>query len=113
MSFQHRIGPNFKEPKITNGTRRGLLHMGRVKQLPCVCCGAYPPSDAHHCKSPGYKGNEHSMQRDDFKTIPLCKNHHQGPEGYHTQKETWHATYGKDWEYLAVVADALAGELNK
>ena len=39
------------------------------------------------------------------------KNHHQGPEGYHTQKATWEAEFGKDHEFLAVVADMLAGEL--
>lgn len=107
MSLAHRFkGPlGQKTGKPKNGTAAGLLHMRRVKELPCVICNRPPPSDAHHCKSDG-------MLRDDFKTIPLCKNHHQGPEGYHTQKATWEARFGKDHEFLAVVADALAGELN-
>jgi len=112
MSFQIRAEPNFKESKIVNGTAAGRRHMGRVKMLPCVCCGAHPPSDAHHCKSRGYKGNPEIMMRDDFKTIPLCKNHHQGAEGYHTSKSTWEATFGPDHEYLPVVAAMLAGEWN-
>ena len=94
-----------KEGKPRNGTAAGLRHMGRVKQLPCVCCGKPGPSDAHHCRSNG-------QLRDDFKTVPLCKNHHQGPEGYHTQKETWERLYGPDTDYLAAVSDQLAGEFN-
>ena len=97
------LGP--KPGKPTNGTAKGLRHMRRVKQLPCVCCGKPGPSDAHHCKAGG-------MARDDLKTIPLCKNHHQGPEGFHTQRATWEATFGQDSDYLPVVADMLAGEFN-
>lgn len=103
MSFQKWTGPNFKPPKIKNGTAAGIRHMGRVKMLPCVICNAPPPSDAHHCRSGG-------QLRDDFKTIPLCKNCHQGPSGYHDAKATWEATNGLDTEFLAVVADMLAGE---
>ena len=74
--------------------------MHRVKQLPCMCCGAYPPSDAHHCRSNG-------QLKDDFKTIPLCKNHHQGAEGYHTSKRKWEAQYGPDTGFLCSVRAML------
>lgn len=94
-----------KEPKPVNGTAKGLRHMGRVKQLPCIICGHPPPSEAHHCRSD-------FMARDDFKTIPLCKPCHTGPQGYHTAKETWEAENGPDHSFLAAVEDALAGELN-
>ena len=115
MNLAHQFkGPlGQKTGKPRTGTAGGLRHMRRVKQLPCMICDRPPPSDAHHCQSTGYKGDSGKMARDDFKTIPLCKNHHQGPEGYHTQKSTWEAAFGKDHEFLAVVADALAGELNK
>ena len=103
MSFHRWTEPHFKPPKIKNGTAAGLKHMGRVKHLPCVICGAHPPSDAHHCRSNG-------QARDDFKTIPLCKPCHLGPKGYHSAKETWEAENGPDTDYLAVVADMLAGE---
>ena len=105
MNLTGRIGLGQKQGKPVNGTRAGLLHMRRVKQLPCVCCGRSAPSDAHHCRSKG-------QLRDDFKTIPLCKNHHQGAEGYHTQKSTWEAEFGPDTDYLDAVADQLAGEFN-
>ena len=94
-----------KQPRPKNGTAGGLKHMRRVKMLRCVICHKPGPSDAHHCRSDG-------MARDDYKTIPLCKNHHQGPEGYHTQKATWEAQNGMETDYLAVVADMLADEFN-
>ena len=105
MNLTGKPPPGPKQPKIVNGTRRGLLHMRRVKTLPCVVCGASAPSDAHHCRSDG-------MARDDFKTISLCKSCHQGQHGYHNAKETWEGANGKDYEFLPVVADMLAGEWN-
>ena len=95
-----------KAPKPKNGTAAGIAHMGRVKGLRCVGCGAHPPNDAHHCTGDG-------MARDDFKTIPLCHSCHRGQDGYHNRKATWEATYGKDYHYLPVVADMLAGEFNE
>lgn len=94
-----------KPPKASTGTAKGRAHMGRVKALRCVICHAPPPSEAHHCRSGG-------MARDDFKTIPLCIPCHRGPNGYHARKATWEAENGPDHEYLAVVADMLAGELS-
>lgn len=82
-------------------------HMARVAQLPCVCCGARPVH-VHHCKSGRY-GQRKSSDRE---TIPLCWNHHLGPEGFHTSQREWEATYGPDTDYLPVVADMLAGQFN-
>jgi len=98
------LGP--KSPKPTCGTAAGFRHMGRVKMLPCVVCLRPGPSDAHHCRSDG-------MARDDFKTIPLCKECHQGQHGYHNAKASWEDANGKDYEFLPVVADMLAGEWNE
>jgi hypothetical protein len=95
----------FKMDRPRNGTPAGIAHMMRVKALRCVVCHRPGPSEAHHCRSGG-------MARDDFKTIPLCVNCHRGPHGYHTRKRTWEAENGPDHEYLAVVADMLAGELS-
>lgn len=94
-----------RAPKPVNGTKAGRDHMGRVKALPCVVCLHPGPSEAHHCRSDG-------MARDDFKTIPLCFWCHRGPRGYHAEKASWEERHGKDHEFLAVVADMLAGEWN-
>ena len=79
----------------------GLAHMGRVKGGPCVCCGAPPPSEAHHCRSGG-------MNRDDMKVIPLCQPCHTGPNGRHGNAKAWHAKYGPDYGFLPMVEKALA-----
>ncbi|QDP67214.1 MAG: hypothetical protein GOVbin7368_5 [Prokaryotic dsDNA virus sp.] len=86
--------------RASEAGREGLAHMLRVKALPCVICGAPPPSEAHHCRSGG-------MARDDMATIPLCKRHHTGSEGYHTMKRTWEARYGPDHGFLPLVRRLL------
>jgi len=87
----------------------GLAHMARVKALPCVICGAPGPSDAHHCISGRYGARKAS----DFETVSLCAHCHRYPypNAIHSGKESWEARNGKDYEYLPVVADMLAGEL--
>ncbi len=98
-----------KAPKPERGTPAARKHLARVKALPCVICAAPGPSDAHHCIS----GRYGSRKVSDFQTIPLCKLCHQdGPEAIHRNKGAWEARNGLDHEFLAVVADMLAGELN-
>lgn len=104
MNIAARRGPTgLKAPKPV----KDPAHMARVAKLPCVCCGALPVH-VHHCIS----GRFSQSKASDRDTIPLCWNHHQGPEGIHTSKRAWEATYGPDTDYLPVVADMLAGELN-
>jgi len=53
--------------------------MRRVQGLGCVICrlvGLGPtPAQVHHCFD--------TSDRDDFLTIPLCPEHHQGQTGFH------------------------------
>lgn len=109
MSF-HREPLGLKQPKPVRGTAEAKRHLARVKQLPCVICAAPPPSDAHHC----FSGRYGSRKASDFETIPLCKACHQhGPLAIHQDKAGWEMRNGFDYEYLPVVADMLAGELNE
>jgi len=102
-------GPlGLKQPKPERGTKQSKAHMERVKQLPCVICAKPGPNDAHHV----FHGRYGSEKSSDFETIPLCKNHHMGPDGIHTNKTLWADRWGFDHEYLDVVADMLAGEWN-
>ena len=78
----------------------GLAHMARVKMLPCVACGAPPPSQAHHVTGD-------KQPRDDFRAIPLCYACHQGPQGYHAAKRSWVAKHGPDYLLLDRVAEML------
>lgn len=86
----------------------GKLHMAKVAQLACVICGRWPVH-VHHCKS----GRFSQRKASDFEVIPLCPNcHMSGPASFHAAQATWEETNGPDTNYLSVVADMLAGELN-
>lgn len=73
--------------------KAGLVHMGKVKMLPCICCGSPPPSHAHHVTGDG-------KLRDDMRVLPLCYDCHQGPNGYHNAKAKWVSKYGPDYLML-------------
>lgn len=54
-------------------------HLAKIKALPCACCDAPGPSDAHHV-----------TQGQQWMCIPLCKDCHTGPFlGIHGQKRAW------------------------
>lgn len=53
-------------------------HIERVKMLPCSVCDAPAPSDAHHIR-----------QGRHFAVIALCKDCHQGKNGWHGTKTNW------------------------
>jgi len=52
--------------------------VGLVKELPCSVCDAPPPSDAHHVK-----------QHRQYVCVALCKDCHQGYNGWHGTKAFW------------------------
>lgn len=79
-------------------------HMAAVKALPCICCGAEAPSEAHHVTGD-------KMPRSDFRVIPLCCACHRGPDGYHNAKRAWVARYGRDCDMLARVAAMLYNDI--
>ena len=108
MTF-HRQPLGLKpEPMTAARIREGKRHMARVAQLPCVICGRRPVH-VHHC----IHGRYGQRRVSDFETIPLCPEHHQiGPYAIHQDKAGWLDRGGPDHGFLAVVADALAGELN-
>jgi hypothetical protein len=53
--------------------------MARVRALGCLICRLMgflgTPASAHHCFD--------TSDKDDFLTIPLCPEHHQGATGFH------------------------------
>lgn len=101
-------GPlGLKAPKPERRTKAARNHMARVAVLRCICCGHWP-IEVHHCIS----GRFSQRKAPDDQTIPLCFEHHRGPDGIHTNKAAWEATYGLDTDYLPVVSDILAGQFN-
>ena len=77
-----------------------VAHMLAVKALPCVACGAAPPSEAHHVTGD-------KQPRNDLRTIPLCKPCHLR---YHARKRTWVSEHGPDYIYLVRVDEMLNGK---
>ena len=78
----------------------GLAHMGRVAQLPCMVCGAWPV-EVHH----------EGFPRSDMNVLPLCDKHHRrefGPGAFHYSPKAFYAAHGESAELLARVKIALA-----
>jgi hypothetical protein len=89
-----------KARKASEKAEGAWEHMAAVKALPCVACGAPPPSSAHHVTGD-------KQPRSDWRVIPLCYACHQGPNGYHLAKRSWVARHGPDYGFLDRVAAAL------
>lgn len=53
--------------------------LGRFRELPCMACGKYPPSEAHHIRTRGAGGGD-----DYFNILPLCNSCHTG------SRFSWH-----------------------
>lgn len=89
--------------------KRNRERLARVKMLPCIVCGAPPPSDAHHVICGRYSQHRAS----DDETVPLCKQHHQwGPDAIHNGKESWVEKYGPDYAFLPEVDRLLSDRLD-
>ncbi len=86
-----KLGKKKKPPKDTPET---IAHKNWVASQPCMIPGCPGRSNVHHIRING-------EPRDHFKTIPLCWNHHQGPEGIHgLGKYTWRKINGHELDML-------------
>lgn len=59
-------------------TKAEREHVTRVKELPCVVCGASGPSEAHE--------PEQGMW---WISVALCEACHRGPKGWHGTRDRW------------------------
>ena len=77
--------------------------MARVREMPCIACGKYPPSSAHHVTSDGFK----RIAKDHLRVVPLCPECHQyGPQAVHKiNHANFNALHGID---LLAEAERLA-----
>ena len=96
----NKVSAKRKAKKAAEKAAGAWEHMARVKALPCIVCGAAPPSSAHHVTGD-------KQPRSDWRVIPLCYDCHQGPQGYHAAKRSWIARHGQDYEFLSVVKNLL------
>lgn len=69
-------------------------HLSWVASQGCMIPNCLESPNVHHIRILG-------ESRDDKKTIPLCYNHHQGPEGIHfLGKHAWRKKYGHELDML-------------
>ena len=66
-------------------------HMARVSELGCLICDS--PANVHHIRTERIKN--------DFLTIPLCREHHQGDFSIHMSKRQFENIYGDELHLLA------------
>lgn len=100
-----RLAPKRKRQRILKlKAPRNFPHMGRVKELGCICCRhlglGWVPAEAHHIRD-GYGAGERAL---DEETIPLCPWHHrEGPmgEAFHAGEREWVKRHGTERELLA------------
>lgn len=79
---------------------RERVHLARIKCMPCGLCGAAGPSDAHHIE----QGNH-------YLCIPLCKECHQGYNGWHGTKALWRIKKLDEMDVLnATIEKLMNGE---
>lgn len=79
-------------------TTRERAHIARVKEMPCVVCGASGPSDAHHVK-----------QDSAYYCVPLCVDCHTGSHnGIHGRRAMWNIMKMDETDALAETLRRIA-----
>lgn len=75
-------------------------HIQRVKEMPCIICGASSPSDCHEIKQGQW-----------FTSIPLCRDCHMGSHnGIHGRKAIWNVKRLDELDALALTIEKLITE---
>jgi hypothetical protein len=87
-----------KKPK----TAAERSHLNKLASLGCIIC--LGPATIHHIRHNTGLG----LKSSHFDAIPLCHNHHQGREGFHTLgKRAWEKKYGAQTDLLLRVKKLL------
>lgn len=82
----------------------GKLHMSRVRELPCACCGIYG-THSHHI----LEGRIPGRKAPDALAIPLCPDCHTGKDGIHGTRNMMRIYKKTELEMLAWTIEALYG----
>ena len=83
---------------MSKPTAHASRHMMRVRELGCLIC--QQPANAHHIREDRIKN--------DYLTIPLCREHHQGDFSIHMSKRQFTAIYGSELDLLAKTIERLS-----
>ena len=79
------------------------IHMGRVAELTCACCGD-SPVQVHHIR----EGQGMAQRASNYLTVPLCVGCHTGPYGVHGDKSRMRARKQSELDWLAETISKLA-----
>lgn len=76
----------------------------RVAELNCLICQA--PANLHHVR----EGQGMSQRAKDWMVVPLCKTHHEVPDGIHNQRQ-FYLRFRMD--EMDLLADTIAAVVRK
>lgn len=94
-----------REPRVPD-----KKHLARIRQMPCIVCGAAPPSEATHLRI-GYVAGT-GLKPPDFLTVPQCKPCHD-EEGRVGPPKAWRQRLSSNPILAAMAMHALAESLVK
>ena len=82
---------------MSNSTAKSKRYMQKVREVGCLICDQ--SANAHHIREERIKN--------DYLTIPLCREHHQGDFSIHMSKRQFTDIYGSELDLLAMTIERL------
>jgi len=88
--------------KKKSKTKAEKEYLNKVSNFGCVICKKFYgvedplPANCHHIRSNVGMGQKSSH----YDVIPLCWEHHQGNDGFHSAPRTWQEKYDTDENLL-------------
>lgn len=101
MTYRNTTFPQTAFPKPVRQTDEDYLDY--IRSLPCIVCGASPPSDPNHIQTVGAGGS-------DYGTLPMCRRCHD--EFHRTFLYEFEAKHQINcWREVALLLMVRLGEL--
>ena len=97
------VSPFFRAPPRPDKKR-----LERIREMPCIVCGAPPPSEATHLRLGHVAGT--GIKPPDVLTVPQCRKCHD-EEGRIGPPKAWRERLGRDPVLTAKAMHALARSL--
>lgn len=82
---------------MSKSTAKSKRYMQKVREVGCLVCNQ--PANAHHIRE--------ERNKNDYLTIPLCQEHHQGDFSIHMSKRQFTNIYGSELDLLAETIERL------
>lgn len=82
-------------------TAAAKSYLDRVADLGCLICGQ--PAQLHHVR----EGQGGAQRAQDWLTVPLCREHHTGPEGIHSRRTFYLRHRLDEMDLLAMTIERL------